>query len=250
MHVSWSFLLLLDSLSLSINCGASPLPDSPKPSLEMRTWGRRDEPRRVHLGYRYVNKESVLDYARAGRELEEAAGNVIKANAPEGKEADWVIEGTLTEIKASAVILGEGAYLTPVLGGWKGDFVCEVWADLEKFKETPNEYLTDDMMERYSGLEEELGKMLSKKQKKMDRTILAARLIGGFRYAMRIPPYYLKPSPLTGRRGRKGDLGITVRCVSQKNTQALSIQSPADWGQWWPELNPRNLYWRTIYRYV
>lgn len=68
-------------------------------------------------------QESVLDYARAGRELEEAAGNVIKANAPEGKEADWVIEGTLTEIKASAVILGEGAYLTPVLGGWKGDFV-------------------------------------------------------------------------------------------------------------------------------
>ncbi|KAJ4493508.1 hypothetical protein C8J55DRAFT_484924 [Lentinula edodes] len=135
--------------------------------------------------------ESVLDYVCAERELEEAARNVIKANAHEGKEADWVIEGTLTEIKASRVILGEGAYLTPVLGGWKGDFVCEVWADLEKFKEAPNvrinsyqEYVTNDMMEMYSGQEEQLGKMLSKKQKKMDRTILAARLIGGFCYAM------------------------------------------------------------------
>ncbi|KAH7868618.1 uncharacterized protein C8R40DRAFT_816507 [Lentinula edodes] len=122
MHVSRSFLLLLASLSLSLNCRASPLPDSPKPSSEMGTWGRRDEAQKVHLGYRYVDKDSVLIYARAGRELAKAAGKVVQAK-PKGDEAKWVIEGTLTDIKASGTVIGEGAYLTPSVGGWEGEFV-------------------------------------------------------------------------------------------------------------------------------
>ncbi|KAJ4464256.1 hypothetical protein C8R41DRAFT_872184 [Lentinula lateritia] len=45
---------------------------------------------------------------------------------------------------------------------------------------------------------------------------------------------------LTGQKKPKVDLGITVRCVSEKNKQALSIHDPANWEQWWPKLNPNN----------
>ncbi|KAJ3904305.1 hypothetical protein F5879DRAFT_79522 [Lentinula edodes] len=249
MHVSRSFLLLLASLSLSLNCRASPLPDSPKPSSEMGTWGRRDEAQKVHLGYRYVDKESVLIYARAGRELAKAAGKVVQAKPNlKGDEAKWVIEGTLTDIKASGTVIGEGAYLTPSVGGWEGEFVCEVWGDLEKFKEAPKEFVTNKIMAHTPESEEAWNKILSG-GKTMDTTILAVQIPGQVGYTMRIPPHYLKPSPprilgvLTGQRKPKVDLGITVRCVSETNIQALSIHNPADWGQWWPNLNPSNQLW-------
>lgn len=63
-------------------------------------------------------------YARAGRELAKAAGKVVQAKPNlKGDEAKWVIEGTLTDIKASGTVIGEGAYLTPSVGGWEGEFV-------------------------------------------------------------------------------------------------------------------------------
>ncbi|KAJ4493511.1 hypothetical protein C8J55DRAFT_160881 [Lentinula edodes] len=227
MHISRSFLLLLASLSLSMSCYASPLPESSKPSPETRTWGRRDEPHRVHLGYRYVKRKSVLIYASAGRELAKAAGKVVQAK-PKGDEAKWVIEGTLTNIRATGTLLGEGAYLTPNLGGWQGDFVCEVWADLEKFKETPK-FLAKEESEYLPFDDKAWDRMLSKHDKTMSQntTIIAARIPGQYRYTMRIPPHYLKPSPqrmmdiLTGRKKPKVDLGITVRCVSEKQTSSV-----------------------------
>ncbi|GAW07750.1 hypothetical protein LENED_009761 [Lentinula edodes] len=82
-------------------------------------------------------KEKVLIYARAGRKLAKAAGNVVPAEPAEGDEKNWVIEGPLTDIRASYTSLGEGAYLVPNLGAWEGRYVCEVWADSEKFKTSP-----------------------------------------------------------------------------------------------------------------
>ncbi|KAJ3861708.1 hypothetical protein EV359DRAFT_66247 [Lentinula novae-zelandiae] len=230
-------------------CYASPLPESYKPSPEIRTWGRRDEPHRVHIGYRYVNRasanaliqntdfslqKSVLIYASAGRELAKVAGKVVQAK-PKGDEAKWVIEGTLTNIRATGTLLGEGAYLTPNLGGWQGDFVF--------LAKEESGYLPFD--------DKAWDRMLSKHDKTMSQntTMIAARIPGQYCYTMQIPPHYLKPSPrrirdiLTGQKKPKVDLGITVRCVSEKNKQALSIHDPANWEQWWPKLNPNNLVW-------
>ncbi|KAJ3915261.1 hypothetical protein F5877DRAFT_82016 [Lentinula edodes] len=236
MHVSRSFLLLLASLSLLISCHASPLPESPKPSPEMSTWGARDESHRVHLGYRYVD--------RAGRKLAKAAGNVVPAEPAEGDEKNWVIEGPLTDIRASYTSLGEGAYLVPNLGAWEGRYVCEVWADSEKFKTSPK-FLVDETTQDFPSNDKAWDRMLSKYHKTMDRTIIAARLPRVQVYAMRIPPSYLPPSSWTvGSLWKpKSDLGITVRCVAKRNLQALTIRDPVNWGQWWPKLNSENSAW-------
>lgn len=59
-------------------------------------------------------------------------------------------------------------------------------------------------------------------------TMIAARIPGQYRYTMRIPPHYLKPSPqkmaiLTGQKKPKVDLGITVRCVSESMYSFVQI---------------------------
>ncbi|KAJ3872105.1 hypothetical protein F5051DRAFT_433315 [Lentinula edodes] len=203
----------------------------------------RSPPSQVRKQEPGVEETSLTEFISGiGRELAKAAGKVVQAK-PKGDEAKWVIEGTLTNIRAMGTLLGEGAYLTPNLGGWQGDFVCEVWADLEKFKETPKA--------SFSSISRQGGEMLSKHDKTMSQntTIIAARIPGQCRYTMRIPPHYLKPSPqrmmdiLTGQKKPKVDLGISVRCVSEKNKQALSIHDPANWEQWWPKLNPNNPGW-------
>ncbi|KAH7875647.1 uncharacterized protein C8R40DRAFT_1102729, partial [Lentinula edodes] len=210
----------------------------------MSTWGARDESHRVHLGYRYVDREKVLIYARAGRKLAKAAGNVVPAEPAEGDEKNWVIEGPLTDIRASYTSLGEGAYLVPNLGAWEGRYVCEVWADSEKFKTSPK-FLVDETTQDFPSNDKAWDRMLSKYHKTMDRTIIAARLPRVQVYAMRIPPRYLPPSSWTvGSLWKpKSDLGITVRCVAKRNLQALTIRDPVNWGQWWPKLNSENSAW-------
>ncbi|KAJ3916502.1 hypothetical protein F5877DRAFT_80825 [Lentinula edodes] len=180
----------------------------------------RNPPSKVRKQERGVEETSITEFISGiGRELAKAAGKVVQAK-PKGDEAKWVIEGTLTVIRAKGTLLGEGAYLTPNLGGWQGDFVCEVWADLEKFKETPKA--------SFSSISRQGGEWTMSQ----NTTIIAARIPGQCRYTMRIPPHYLKPSPqrmmdiLTGRKKPKVDLGISKLRTCQNFGSALVLGHP------------------------
>ncbi|KAJ3818249.1 hypothetical protein F5880DRAFT_1600739 [Lentinula raphanica] len=257
LHSATSVLsFILWSSYLSLGCFPLPLSEtSSKSEAGVSTNLTKRDPTagKFFLGYRYICAHEF-----AAWEYQDA-------------------KGKLTDFKASNYQLGEGAYLAPNSGTWEaaGNYLCEIWVDLDKIKAAPRRLIPEPLLRNRLGLPPLSGVSISKEQKeaiaanmmdptkgmagieeylqsgdekqKLEDTILISIGYGSGVsrcFQMVIPPHYLQPSKSCKRPGGKGDLGMYVKCVMRGHPDPrnpvhrlnVPVGTRADWSELFPEL--------------
>ncbi|KAH6880984.1 hypothetical protein BKA70DRAFT_171612 [Coprinopsis sp. MPI-PUGE-AT-0042] len=206
MRLSFSFLTLL-ACSLAGVVYSLPI-QSAFDILEVR-----GQP--VVLGYRYVRKQVAEDYIKAG---------------------------TLTNVPASGVQIGDGAYLSPAPNQWISPddyWLCRVTADSDEIRALPKLWIPEFLPQQgtaknptppqiglfYKSNEAARNAYIAKNKMDPAKALLFSKIAGlnPIAYQLLIPPGYLKGAKNAG-------LSTKVKCYP-KNTPGQPTDS-APWGTW------------------
>ncbi|KAJ4472940.1 hypothetical protein J3R30DRAFT_3512650 [Lentinula aciculospora] len=136
------------------------------------------------------------------------------------KAMDYNYRKTLTAIPATADMIGEGAYLSPVLDQdekYKGYWECTVSANAKAIKAVSKLFVRTETVKVYNPAA--IKEYAKKNRKDVVNTIMFSKLMYYYSpaYQMLIPPMYLVASSntTTAELSKGGDniLGLKVWCV-------------------------------------
>ncbi|KAJ3759573.1 hypothetical protein EV360DRAFT_69400 [Lentinula raphanica] len=162
----------------------------------------------------------------------------------EWKAHDYNQHETLTAIPASANMIGEGAYLSPVLDQYekyKGYWECTVAGNSKSIKAASKLFIPIDAVKVY--VPAAIREYALKKRKDVTATILFSKLMYYYSpvYQMLIPPKYLVTSSNSttsaSLKGGANTLGLKVWCVQPGCTGRTPV---AKWSNWKIPQSPVN----------